>query len=245
MPTPTPAVQPAPVVRAPPQGPAIWPWLAVGAGLLLAMGGWAWWRRRPANATARPGEDEVLPLPSVSRPIATPVPPSEERAAIAVALRPIRAGLNLLSATVEAEVVVTNTGDAPATHVRVHVSLLSAHARQDVDLTAAFAAPAGRPVTPPFTLAAGEERRVRIVAALPRESVRTMEAGGRPMFVPLLAIDVRYAAETAGRLARTAQAFIVGVERADSAKLAPFWIDGPSRMYDRIAARTHGAVIES
>jgi hypothetical protein len=68
--------------------------------------------------------------------------------------------------------------------------------------------------------------------------MRTMVAAGRPMFVPVLAIDLR----GAGGL-QVAQGFAVGVERVDSAKLAPFWLDVPDRAYAEVAARPHGAAL--
>ena len=65
------------------------------------------------------------------------------------------------------------------------------------------------------------------------------------MFVPLVAIDIRYGAEDAPAAYGTAQAFIVGIERVDSAKLAPFWLDGALRMHDQVAARVQGRELVS
>ena len=244
--TPTPAATSTPMPMPVPvadEGDGNWPWLIGGAvPLVVALGIWAWLRRRGRPDDIAPEDPVPVAVAPAPTPVA-PAPPIGPRAWIAVALRPNRAGLNMLSATVEAEVVVRNTGDAPATQVRIHATLLSAHAGQDADLAATFAAPAGRSAAPPFALAPGEERRVRIVAALSREAVRSMDAAGRPMFVPLVAIDVRYVADETGTPGRTGQAFIVGVERVDSAKLAPFWLDGPMRMHDQIAARAQGAAI--
>ena len=151
-----------------------------------------------------------------------------------------RAGLNLLSATVEADLTVTNGGTAAAEDVRVGALLLSAHAAQDADLAAALSQPVGRPAVSPFRLAAGEHRTMRVVVALPRDAIRTIAAaGGRPMFVPVVAVNCLYRAD--GGIAQAAQAFAVGIERPDSTKLAPFWLDGPPRMHDQVAARPHAA----
>ena len=215
--------------------------------LLLALTGWFLVRRRAAPVVEPIADAVPPPMPDPVRapaPVAPPVVSTGPRARIGIALQPSRAGLNMLSAVVEAIVIVINRGDAAATDIRVHPTLLSAHAGQDAELAAAFAAPSGRPATPPFTLAPGEERRVRIVAALPRDAVRSMEAAGRPMYVPLLAVDIRYGADAAGTQARSGQAFVVGIERVDSAKLAPFWLDGPLKMHDQIAARVQGAAVE-
>ncbi|WP_234387505.1 hypothetical protein [Sphingomonas sp. STIS6.2] len=164
-----------------------------------------------------------------------------ERARLSVELRPLRAGLNLLSATAECELVVTNVGAGVAEAIRVQAVLLSAHAGQDADLTAVNAGQVPRPATAPFTLAPGESRTIRTVSAMSREAIHSMTAADRPMFVPIVAVNIRYAS---GAIAgQTARAWAIGVERVDSAKLAPFWLDIPARMYDGIAARPHAPAI--
>lgn len=172
-----------------------------------------------------------------------PPPPAAPRARVSCDLRPLRAGLNLLSATVECELVVTNTGTAPAEAIRTGVVLLTAHADQDTDLARFNAAPIGRPATPPFALAPGESRTIRTVVAIARDAIQTMTAANRPMFVPVVATNILYA--TAGDDAQTTRAWVVGIERVDSAKLAPFWLDAPARMYSSVAARAHATEFDS
>ncbi|WP_082441352.1 hypothetical protein [Sphingomonas sp. Leaf230] len=173
---------------------------------------------------------------------APPTPPVAARARLTCELRPLRAGLNLLSATVECELVVTNTGTASAEAIRTGVALLTAHADQDQDLAQFNAAPVMRPVAPPFALAPGETRTIRTVTAIAREAIRTMTAANRPMFVPVVATNILYV--TAGDEAQTARAWVVGIERVDSAKLAPFWLDAPARMYTTVAARPHAVTFD-
>ena len=211
-----------------------------------------------ATAAAAPAEPKVTPAaPAVAAVPATaiaapkflepraktpPPPPAAPRARVTCDLRPLRAGLNLLSATVECELVVTNTGTAPAEAIRTGVALLTAHAGQDTDLARFNAAPIGRPATPPFALAPGESRTIRTVVAIARDAIQTMTAANRPMFVPVVATNILYA--TAGDDAQTARAWVVGIERVDSAKLAPFWLDAPARMFTTVAVRPHGAEFE-
>ncbi len=157
------------------------------------------------------------------------------RARLELTLRPTRAGFNMLSATVEAELTVVNVGDASATDVRIALVLLSAHAEQGAEIADHFTRPIARPAVPAFALAPGETRVARVVVALPRDSIRPLTAGNRPMFVPVVAANCRYS--TDGTNGQAVQSFVVGIERDDAAKLAPFWLDQPARMYDRVAAR--------
>ena len=249
---PAPTVEPTPTPTSTPPAattdePA-WPWwlgggapVLLGGAALALLAGWLALRRRP-DPEREPDLDQPV------KPIASPPPPppssSTPRARLSLDLRPTRAGINLLSATVDCEVRVTNTGDAAAEGVRVGVRLLSAHAGQDADLAAFQAQPVARPATPPFALAPGEFRAFRAVAALPHADVRPMDAAGRPMFVPVVAVNVLYRAAK-GRDGQTAQSFAVGIGRADSPKLAPFWLDQPPRTVTEVAARAHGAAVET
>lgn len=256
----TAAPRPAPVATpamAVPQdvAPGWGGWIAAGAGLAALVAGILWWRRRRETSVAvpqntRPAPEAREPVqpaaapPDAPQPVATPAmldpaPIVPDRAQVTMILQPRRAGLNLLSATVEAELLLRNDGVAPALAIRVGALLIGAAAGLPGDVGPLFARPVGRPVTPPFALAPGEERRVRLVVALPRAEIQPLTAGGRAMFVPVVAVNVLY--DAGGIEGQTAQAFAVGVERVDSAKLAPLWLDQPARMFDAIGARAYAA----
>lgn len=160
---------------------------------------------------------------------------------IDIDIQPRRGGLNLLSATVELEIVVRNTGEAASDAVLVEAALLPARSDQASELSALFARPVARPATPGFALDPGEQRRVRAVAALPLAQVEPLVARGRAMLVPVVAVNAVYRWGE-GNAGQTAAAFVVGVEREGQAKLAPFWLDAP-RMHDRLAARAHGVAV--
>ncbi len=223
-----------------------WAWL-VGVGVVaLGIGIWLGRRGRPVRSlpapTPRVEDERAEPLapaaampapvpPAPRQPAAPPLPP--EPSFLAVEARPVRVGLNMLSATIEAEVTVHNSGATPIGRVAVDLRLLSAHAGLDAQLIELARQPQGRPIVPPFALGPGESRTVRGVTALPREAIHVIDAAGRPMFVPILSA----AAHTDWGVARCAYA--VGLERVDSAKLSPIWLDQPGRMYDQVAARPH------
>ncbi|TPG09942.1 hypothetical protein [Sphingomonas oligophenolica] len=249
---PTPVATPAaqPDLAAADQGSAWRWWLAALIVAALAFAAIMVGHRRRA-ATRIEAEPPVLvepapmpvnePAPIAPMPLppaVTPVGPATRASpAIDMVLRPGRAGLNLLSALVEGELVVTNHGPDAIDQVQIGVGLLSAHRGQDADLAAFFAAPPSRPAVPAFSLAPGESRAVRVVAATSRTAVQVMHAGNRPIFVPIVACLCRFV--TQGDPYRAARAFAVGIERVDSAKLAPIWLDVPARMYDTVAARPH------
>lgn len=203
---------------------------------------------QPVAAPVAPATPVAIPAAAAApkflepRAKTPPPPPAAPRARVTCELRPLRAGLNLLSATVECELVVANTGNAPAEAIRTGVALLTAHTGQDTDLAQFNAAPIGRPAAPPFALAAGETRTIRTVVAIAREAIQTMIAANRPMFIPVVATNIVYV--TGGDEAQTARAWSVGIERVDSAKLAPFWLDAPARMYTTVAARPHAATFD-
>lgn len=248
-PTPTPVATvpiavptPAPVPPAA-QEPRSTGWLFPGALVLVlaAVAGMVLARRR---RRADDGLVEDAAVVAVAEPVPPPPSPTEvPRAWLAFELRPRRAGVNLLTATLDAQLVVRNDGDAAASDVRAEVRLLSAREGQEGELAAVFAEPGGRPVAAPFALAPGEERVVDVLATLSRDTINVLTAGGRPMFVPVAAVNVRYASgEVRGQ---TAAAFAIGVEREGAAKLLPFWLDGPGRMFDSVAARPHALAVRS
>jgi hypothetical protein len=273
-PTPTPTRTPAPAPSAPVREsppipapmqaePSGWGWWGVGAGLLaIAAAAVLWaWRRRSEPAIDRGTEEvavaepasleaaDLVPEPPLVAPVQPARPamldpaPIADRPRLSIALRPRRAGLNLLSATVEAELTVRNDGAAAASGIRIGAALVGASPGQGGDVGALFAQPVGRPAAPPFALAPGEERRVRLVVALPRTEIQPIEAGGRAMFVPVVAVNLVYDAAD-GMQGQSARAFALGVERVDSAKLAPFWLDQPARMHEQLGVRDYGAAIE-
>lgn len=212
----------------------------------LLIGIWLGRRGRRVPALPAPSPKAVADAPSpvpAAPAMAAPVPPAPRQPAappllpepsfLAITARPLRVGLNMLSATIEAEVTVHNSGATPIGRVAVDLRLLSAHAGLDGELVELARQPQGRPIVPPFALAPGESRTVRGVTALPRELIHVIDAAGRPMFVPILAA----AAHTDWGVSRCAYA--VGLERVDSSKLSPIWLDQAGRMYDQVAARPH------
>ncbi len=268
-PTPVEAVTPSPAATTVPATvPATaldsgsdYGWL-IGLAVALGLGGagaW-WWRRRRADAAdepVAPAAPAPIPKPQPVKPRtpaaspATPPPPVPaptpapvgNRGRLSLSLHPRRAGLNLLSATVEAELVVRNDGSVPAQAIRIGAALIGATPGQGDEIAPVFEQPVVRPATAPFALGPGEERRIRLVVAQARADIVPLTAGGRTLFVPVVTVNALYDAGP-GIAGQSARGFAVGVERVDSAKLAPFWLDQPARMHEQLAVRPYGAGVE-
>ncbi|WP_375382849.1 LPXTG cell wall anchor domain-containing protein [uncultured Sphingomonas sp.] len=235
----TPVLQPAATAAEPDTGVSPW-WYVLGGLVVLAAAGYAWSRRRRPPAPPTPRERAVPPVaPPPAGPIAA-------RARLEIELLPRRGGLTLISLVFEGELLVRNTGDATAARVTVEATLIPARSDQDAELGALFARPIARPAAAPFALAPGDERRVRLVAAMPLAGTEPLMAGGRQMIVPVLAANVVYApAEGAGGGAgegQTAASWIVGVARPGSDKLVPFWLDAGG-LSDTLAIRPHALAV--
>lgn len=241
-------------------------WLiGLAAAALIGAALWFWrWsvaRRRQAALVNTRVPTGPMPPPKPREPdqaarFWTPAAPSraapaepataapEPRAHVSAVLSVRRAGINLFSATAEVEVALANTGEGAAAGVSVGLHLLGASAEQDRALGELFAAPPPRPAAPPFALAPGETRTIRATLALSRAAIVPLSAGDRPMFVPVVAVDVRYELPGGGQ-GQTAAAYLIGATRPDSDKLAPFWLDAPPRTLDEVAARPHALSIAS
>ncbi len=243
--------RPATALPIPPERGSPWMLPTVG-GLLIALVLVALAARRRRRAAdpdphpvpvvteqveaSRPAAPRAPVAPAAPSP-AAPSPAAPPRAWIALELRPRRAGVNLLTATLDAEVIVRNEGEAAAEDVRVVLRLLSARADQEAELEAVATDAAARAIAAPFSLAPGEERAMAAIATLPRADINVMTVADRAMFVPVAALGARYV--TDGEAGVTATAFALGVEREGADKLAPFFLDAPARMHDAVGVRPH------
>jgi len=185
----------------------------------------------PEPLAAAPSPAEIAPAPVESQPVANQE--VSTRARLDIELKPKRAGTNVLSAAVEYQILVTNAGDAPARLVTTDVRILTAGVEQDAILQALFAAPIEKPVTAPFDVAPGETATLDGMAMMPRDALNVMTVEGRALFVPVLAINLRY--EWEGGTGQTANSFVIGINRGEGAKMAPFRVDGPPRMHGDVS----------
>ena len=186
----------------------------------------------PADAAVapEPAPPEVAPEapPAPVEPAVAPVAPAIVPAMLDIELRAKRAGTNLLSAAVDYDIVVRNGGDAPARAVQADVRLLTAGAEQDGWIRSLFSSPIERPITPPFDISPHAAIELSGMAMMPKEMLSTMTVQGRVLFVPVLAINLLY--ERDGEAGQTAASFVIGIDRGEGAKMAPFRLDAGPRM---------------
>jgi hypothetical protein len=246
-PTPTPVTVPSPIATAAasqlPQPAAVpqaepaaatppWVWAAAGAGgtALLGFGAWLlFWRRRPEDAE----EQAFEPAPVIAAPPPEPVPPVPAAPVAGpsggepfeLQCNPHRIAFGEREIHLEFELLVGNASGALAENIRIAFAAMSAHARQDDVIAGFHGGPPGTPGGEPFDLPAGGGGRLPVRLAIPRSGVNVVEVGGRPMFVPIVLIDLRWRGGLSIR--RFGMDFILGTA-GQGDKLGPIWLDRPA-----------------
>ena len=93
-------------------------------------------------------------------------------------------------------------------------------------------------MVPPFDLAPGGEIELSGMAMLPREQLNVMTIEGKPWFVPVLAMKAEYRwGENVGAPGVATAAHMIGIDRGEGAKMAPFRLDGGPHMHPEVAER--------
>lgn len=105
---------------------------------------------------------------------------------------------------------------------RAAIAMISASADQDAQIAAYHARPPVGAAQGPFDLPRGEPRRLNGQIMLPSDRINVVQLGGRPMFVPIVIVDLRW---NAGLSVRQHGAdYMVGTE-GTGGKLGPIWLD--------------------
>ena len=203
----------------------------------------------PAGAR-RPLPTTLIPKPAVP-PAAQPQPPAQPRPDpiipggivstglrpwIDVELTPDRALLDEGGVAIAFEVTLFNSGSAAARDVVIEARLLNAGTQQDAELSAFFTDPAtaGDPIP---QIAPYARIPLRSAVRLTRDEVREYEIEGRKLFVPMVAISVRY--RWSSGAGHSAAGFLVGQGAEGQAKLAPLRLDRGSRSWKGLGARRY------
>lgn len=227
---------------APEHGLPLWPWL-LAALALGAGGGFLFWRRqhgREAFAGGPRVDAFVAPPPAAAPPRAAPKPPQPTPAPVPggvvstrlrpwldITFTPLRCVVEEREVTLEFELSLLNSGSTTALEVLLEASLFNAGPTQDQDIGTFFENPVGQGQR----IAALQPLKsfsLRPQLTIPIEQLRVLEAGGRRLFVPLIAFNILYG-WSSGK-GQTSAAFMVGRD-TNAEKLAPLRLDLGRRIF--------------
>lgn len=193
----------------------------------------------PRARTATPGPVGASPIPP------KPVPPKPSSAddglivstrlkpELAIHFQPDRAVVTESDVMLQFDVVVTNSGSAPARDVLVEARMVCAHAGQDAEIGGFFQQPVGKGDRISAIQPLG---RISLKSAvrLPLAQLHSFTVEGRTLFVPLVAFNILYSGD-----AQTSASFLVGRGTEADEKLAPFRLDLGPRIFRGLSARPH------
>ena len=214
---PEPAPRPDPIPRVPASTPA----QAGGARKPLPTT-----LMPPPAAAPQPRADPILPGGIVSTGL---------RPWIDVELTPDRALLDEQGTANAFELTLFNSGSAAARDVVIEARLLTAGASQDVELSAFFAEVS--PGDPIPQIAPYARIPLRSAVRLTRADIREYEIEGRKLFVPLIAVSVRY--RWSSGEGQSAAGFLVGQSGEGKEKLAPLRLDKGDRSWKGLGVRRY------
>ena len=226
LPEPKPASRPPPPVVAPPiPAPRAAPSAAPTGGARRVLP--TTLMPQPTPPPVQPRPDPVLPGGIVSTGL---------RPWIDVELTPDRALLDEEGAAIAFEVTLFNSGSAAARDVIIEARLFNAGASQDVELSEFFTA-AGSLDDPIPQIAPYARIPLRSAVRLSRAEIREYDIEGRKLFMPLVAISVRY--RWSSGKGQSAAGFLVGQGSAGQEKLAPLRLDRGDRSWRGLGARRY------
>ena len=233
-------------------GLLLWPWLLA---VLAAAAGLAfyWHRGRVQPAFAGGAEVHAFEAPTPApqpapRKVAprhdptpkaapAPVPPQDDpfKGLVSTRLRPwIELGFHASRCTIEDdkvtidfEVEMINSGNAPARGVLVEARLVNAGPTQDSEIGQFFSNPVGQGERID-TIAPLKNVRIKSRIVTPRENVQVYDVGGRKVFVPLIAFNILYGWSRG--TGQTSASYLVGRD-TKSDKMAPFRLDLGPRLF--------------
>jgi hypothetical protein len=223
----------------------LWPWL-LAAIALGAGGAFLFLRNRSRHAFAGgPQLDAFVAPEPTPRPTPAPAPPKAPPAApagiVSTRLRPwvdltFQPGRCIVEddrVTLEIELALQNSGNAPARAVLVEASLLNAGPYQDQEISNFYGTPVGDgdriPTIPPFKTVV-----VKTKVVAPRANVQLVEIGGRRVFVPLIAFNALYSWSSGE--GQTSASYLLGRDGKGD-KMGPFRLDLGPRVFRNVGAR--------
>lgn len=243
-----------------------WLWPALGGTLLLVAGsvaGW-WFGRRRRVEEVEEARSEALPVPASAptpgppplgrkapaapvapaapaapvapQPASPPVPPPE--GPLVTEIRPMRAAIRDGMVTLDLELFIQNRGLEPADNIRAVLTLFGANAEQDAQIANFHGAARIAAGSEPFSVAPGALNALNVQVSLPSDQMPVVNVQGKPMFVPIVPVSLKWYAGLSIRTLR--DAFMVGTAPAPgSDRLGPLWVERAGEGFGRLAAKRY------
>ncbi len=190
---------------------------------------------RPPPPSPAPQPVARSEQPARSAPVA-PVPPPP--GALVTELRPLRATLRDGMVSIDFELYIQNRGAEPADNVRAVLALFAASADQDAQIAAFHGAARMAPGSEPFSIAPGGIHMLKGQVTQSGDQMRVVHVQGKPMFVPILPVALKWYAGLSIRTLR--DAFMVGtVPAPGSDRLGPLWVERAAEGFGRLAAKRY------
>lgn len=121
---------------------------------------------------------------------------------------------------------LVNRGPVAATGLMVRIALGQGSAMPEAVLARFFDGAGGSVLRDDMRLAPGAGERLSSDVMLPRAMIEPLMIGGRPMLVPVMALDVTYHWYGPGEaFGQYAGSFVLGREQGEGARLAPLPLD--------------------
>ena len=194
----------------------------------------------PPLPPVRPRADPAPPRAQPKPPTAAPKPADDGsivstrlKPQLAVQFQPDRAVISDSDVMLQFDVIVTNSGSAPARDVLVEARMFCAHSGQDSEIAGFFQQPIGKGDRIAAVQPLGR-LTLKSAVRLPLSQVRSFQVEGRTLFVPLVAFNILYSGEM-----QTSASFLVGRGTEEDEKLAPFRLDLGPRIFRGLSARSH------
>ncbi|MEA3013389.1 MAG: hypothetical protein QOD42_1934 [Sphingomonadales bacterium] len=242
---PGPQAQPGPATPAAKAAPtpapesSAFPWAYAIPAALLALLGFALFRRRRRRAEIGEAVEAMAPEVTARAAIGArpePVP----RPWLELELKAERLASTDAESVVQFELEIVNNGTAPARNLRVDVKMFNAGQEQDKEIGAFFRI-AGRESTKCSLPGVRADTTVAIrgEVAMARADMRAVVLENKYLFIPVIAVNILYDWGD-GRTGQTSKSYVVGRElEQPSAKMGAFRVDLGPRIWRTVGQRQH------
>ncbi len=178
----------------------------------------------------------AAPRPAPAAPVMAPVPPPP--GPLVTEIRPLRAAIRDGMVSIDFELYIQNRGPESADNVRAVLALFAANPDQDAQIAGFHGAARMAPGSEPFSIAPGGIHMLKGQVNQSGDQMRVVNVQGKPMFVPILPVALKWYAGLSIRTLR--DSFMVGtVPAPGSDRLGPLWVERAADGFGRLAAKRY------